>query len=95
MCALVGLTVLGLVLSWTTVATIACIEVLVAVGEEAKMAGPQGPLCHRLMAAETQPVLGYGRRLDHSRFNDGLGRPWLGIFKCEKERAGFRLYASG
>jgi hypothetical protein len=31
---------------------------LVAVGEGAKMAGPQGPLCHRLMAAETPPVLG-------------------------------------
>jgi hypothetical protein len=33
-------------------------QVLVAVGEGAKMAGPQGPLCHRLMAAETPPVLG-------------------------------------
>jgi hypothetical protein len=32
--------------------------VLVAVGEGAKMAGPQGPLCRRLMAAETPPVLG-------------------------------------
>ena len=33
-------------------------QVSVAVGEGAKMAGPQGPLCHRLMAAETPPVSG-------------------------------------
>ena len=66
--------------------------VLVAVGEGAKMAGPQGPHCHRLMAAETPPVIGgYGRRLDHSRFADGLGWPWPIIFKFEKKRSGFRL----
>jgi hypothetical protein len=66
--------------------------VLVAVGEGAKMAGPQGPHCHRLMAAETPPVIGgYGRRLDHSRFADGLGWPWPIIFKFEKKRSGIRL----
>jgi hypothetical protein len=67
------------------------LKVLVAVGEGANMAGPQGPLCHRLMAAETPPVLGGRRRLHLSRFDDGLGWPWLGIFKCENEPAGFRL----
>ena len=67
-------------------------KMLVAVGEGAKMAGPQGPHCHRLMAAETPPVIGgYGRRLDHSRFADGLGWPWPIIFKFEKKRSGIRL----
>jgi hypothetical protein len=42
---------------------------LVAVREEAKMAGPQGPLCHWLMARATPPVLGGRLRLDLSRFD--------------------------